>query len=254
MGRLGVPYYEAKEFVQKLMQMGIYIEGIYTHLSCADTDEEFSFEQYQRFCHLLQTLEEEGIHIPVKHVANSAAALMWECMHMDMARCGITIYGLYPSSQLKQKVNLSPAMQFKCRIVFLKMLKEPFPISYGRTYTAPAGTLIATVPVGYANGLPRSLSNKAYMLVNGVRCPLVGNVCMDFSMLDVTAAKDVKVGDEVVIFGQQQTGFIGVEEVATWAGTISYEIVCRVGRNSSRLYTREKEDRVPQQFRRRSMT
>ena len=228
MGRIGIFPNHILDFVKKVKALkNIEIEGIFTHFSVADEkDKTYTEEQFKKFIEVLTILEKEGIKIPVKHVGNSATLLDLPYMWLDLVRPGISIYGLYPSREVQKTVKLIPAHSFKTRIVFLKELPAGECISYGRTYaTTKRRTKIASLPIGYADGYNRLLSNQGEVLVRGRRFPVIGRVCMDQCMIDVTNLPQVKIGDEVVLWGRQGQEEITVEEIAEKIGTINYEIV-----------------------------
>ncbi|MDD5014309.1 MAG: alanine racemase [Atribacterota bacterium] len=228
MGRIGIFPNHVLDFVKKVEAFkNIEIEGIFTHFSVADEkDKAYTEAQFKKFMEVLTILEKEGIKIPVKHVGNSATLLDFPHMWLDLVRPGISIYGLYPSTEVQKTVKLIPAHSFKTRIIFLKELPVGRCISYGRTYTTTKRrTKIASLPVGYADGYSRLLSNQGEVLVRGRRFPVIGRVCMDQTMIDVTNLPQVEAGDEVVLWGRQGQEEITVEEVAEKIGTINYEIV-----------------------------
>lgn len=227
MGRLGVKPEKAVDFIKKVLTFDhIIIEGIFTHFSVADEkDKKYTEEQFRKFSEILKILEKEKIRIPLKHVSNSATLLDLEHMWLDVVRPGIALYGLYPSKEVKKVIKLIPAQRFKTRITFLKELPAEKSISYGRTYTTyKKNTIIASLPIGYADGYSRLLSNKGEVLVRGRRMPIIGRICMDQCMIDVTDLPLVKIGDEVVLWGKQGNERITVEEIADKLNTINYEI------------------------------
>jgi len=228
MGRIGIFPNHVLDFVKKVKAFkNIEIEGIFTHFSVADEkDKVYTEAQFKKFMEVLTILEKEGIKIPVKHVGNSATLLDFPHMWLDLVRPGISIYGLYPSTEAQKTVKLIPAHSFKTRIIFLKELPVGECIGYGRTYTTTKRrTKVASLPVGYADGYNRLLSNQGEVLVRGRRFLIIGRVCMDQTMIDVTNLPQVEVGDEVVLWGRQGQGEITVEEIADKIGTINYEIV-----------------------------
>ncbi|MBA7563280.1 alanine racemase [Candidatus Atribacteria bacterium 1244-E10-H5-B2] len=228
MGRIGIFLHDIISFIKRIRDLkNVEIEGIFTHFSIADEkDKTITEEQFRKFIGVLTVLDKEGIRIPVKHVGNSATLLNFPHMWLDLIRPGISIYGLYPSTEVQKAVKLIPAHSFKTRIVFLKELSAGEYISYGRTYTTTKRrTKVASLPVGYADGYNRLLSNKGEVLVRGRRFPVIGRVCMDQCMIDVTNLSQVKIGDEVVLWGRQGEEEITVEEIAEKIGTINYEIV-----------------------------
>jgi alanine racemase len=211
------------------------VEGLFTHFASADeADKGYTLDQYARF----QRVAEELDWIPVRHVANTAAVLDIPELSLDMVRPGLGIYGLYPSGEVRRDLGLVPALSLKSRIVRLHPLAPGDPVSYGRTWRAARPSLIGLVMCGYADGLPRSLTNRGSALVRGKRVPIVGRVCMDMCMVDVTDVPDVATGDEVVLIGGQGEEEISADEVAQLAGTISYEILCGISARVPRLYLR----------------
>ena len=227
MGRIGIFPNRVLDFVKKIKALkNIEIEGVFTHFSVADEkDKTYTEIQFKKFMEVLNILEKEGIEIPIKHVGNSATLLDLPHMWLDLIRPGISIYGLYPSKEVQKIIKLIPAHSFKTRIVFLKELPAGECISYGRTYkTKKKRTVVASLPVGYADGYNRHLSNQGEVLVRGRRFPVIGRICMDQTMIDVTNLPQVKIGDEVVLWGRQGQEEITVEEIAEKIGTINYEI------------------------------
>lgn len=242
MRRIGVDPEGAAEFVANVSGLkGIRIEGIMTHFAEADLDDkDFVREQLSRFMMACKRIEETGLRIPLRHVANSAAIMEMKETHLDMVRPGIMLYGYPPSPQLDNKVGLKPVMSLKSRIIYLKQVPPKTGISYGRIFTTSRETTVATLPAGYADGFSRSLSNLGQVIVRGMRAPVVGRVCMDMTMVDVTDIPGASVGDEVTIIGgmdDEGTG-ISANDIAAWTGTISYEILCRIGERVDRVYVR----------------
>jgi alanine racemase len=238
MGRIGVQADKAVDFALTLSRMpGLEIEGIFTHFPCADeSDLNFTLNQIRQFRDIVEKIELAGVHIPIKHTSNSGAILNVPEAHMDMVRPGIMLYGLYDSPYGRDRVNLLQAMTLKTKIVFLKKLPPGCGVSYGRTFVTSRHTVVATIPVGYGDGYNRGLSNRAWALVHGRRVPVIGRVCMDQTMLDVTDVPNVCVGDEVVLYGKQGSEEIRIEEIASLLGTISYEVVCAVSKRVPRVY------------------
>jgi alanine racemase len=217
---------------------GLEIEGIYTHFAAADSaDKSYTKKQLEIFLDFLDQLHKTGLIIPLRHAANSAALIDMPETHLDLVRPGISIYGLYPSDEVdKSRILLKPAMSLKARVVHLKQVPAGFKVSYGMTHETSEPTIIASVPVGYADGFSRLLSNQSHMLVGGCRAPIVGRVCMDQTMLDVGHVPDVKLEDEVVIFGKQQDETITVDEIAASLNTINYEIVSSLTARIPKIY------------------
>jgi alanine racemase len=214
------------------------LEGICTHLASADSrDKAYTEKQLHLFINYLKRLNQAGLKPPITHAANSAALIDMPQSHFDMVRPGIAIYGLYPSAEVqKNRISLKPAMALKARIIHLKQVPAGFKVSYGSTYETQKPTTIATVPVGYADGLNRLLSSRGQILVQGQRVPIIGRVCMDLTMLDVDGIENVQIGDEVVIFGQQGNETLSVDEMASLLNTINYEIVSTITARVPRVY------------------
>ncbi|MDD7795663.1 alanine racemase [Clostridium sp. 'White wine YQ'] len=243
MGRIGIlPNEEGLEIVRKISKLpNIILEGIFTHFSTADeTDKSYTKYQLKLFYDFTNRLEQEGIKFNVKHVSNSAAIMDMEETYIDGVRPGIIMYGYYPSDEvLKDKLNLKPALTLKTSIAHLKTLPEGMYISYGRKFKTERESVIATLPVGYADGYTRALSNKGKVIINGKLAPIVGRVCMDQVMVDVTDVGEVSVGDEVVLLGEQGEAKFNADDLAEILDTINYEIICMIGRRVPRVYIRD---------------
>ncbi len=214
------------------------VEGIFTHFASADEmgGADFTDRQFADFEVAITELERRGIRFSMRHCCNSAATLTCPEKHMDAVRPGLILYGLYPDAFLKDKVELQPVMQMKTVISMLKTVPAGSLISYGRTYKADREMRIATVPIGYADGYPRAASNRGYMLVAGKKAPVIGRVCMDQCMLDVTDIPEAYEGMTITVFGRDGDAVLPVEEVAVWQNTISYEIVCLISKRVPRVY------------------
>lgn len=217
---------------------GLVPEGIYTHFAAADSrDKTSARRQFKRFMDTLAALADKGVTFPLRHAANSGAVIDMPETHLDMVRPGIAVYGLYPSDEVEQeRIRLIPAMTLKARIAQVKTVPAGFQVSYGSTYTTPRPTVIATVPVGYADGYRRALSSRGIMLAGGVRVPVIGRVCMDLVMLDVGRVPGIRPEDEVVILGVQGYERISADEIAGWLDTINYEVVSTVMARVPRVY------------------
>lgn len=237
MHRIGVHVRNAGKFAVLAASLpGIEVEGVFSHFATADGDDkEYAAYQYARFQEALQLIEEAGVKIPIRHIANSAALSELQEYQLDMVRQGITLYGLHPAHMIDCYKDFEPVMTVKSRVAFLKTLAAGQTIGYGRTYTLTRTSKIATVPIGYADGVSRRLSNRGYMLIDGHKAPIIGRVCMDQVMLDVTDVPGVKLGDEVIVFGGRD---LPMELVAEWADTICYEVVCAVSPRVPREYVR----------------
>ena len=218
---------------------GIEIEGIFTHFAKADeTDKTSAYEQLNKFNSFIDRIEDEiNIHIPIKHCSNSAGIIEIDKANMDIVRAGIILYGLYPSNEVnKEKILLTPVLSLKSTIVHLKTIHKGMSVSYGGTYTAQRDTLVATVPIGYGDGYPRSLSNKGYVLIRGQRAKILGRVCMDQFMVDVSDIQDVSLGDSVTLIGFDGNEHISAEELGELSGRFNYELVCDLNNRIPRVY------------------
>ncbi len=216
------------EEIKKIISLSNFkLEGIYTHFAAADhRDKSYAEYQLKVFNLLLNDLKKEKIEFNIYHAANSAAIIDLPQSHFDMVRAGIAMYGLYPSDEVdKTKVNLKPAMELRSVITSVKKVQKGFKVSYGMTYETVKETIIASVPIGYADGFSRLLSSTGYMLVKGMKAPIAGRICMDQTLIDAGHIPDIKQGDEVVVMGSQKDETISADEIAGLTGTINYEIV-----------------------------
>ena len=240
MNRIGFrPGEETVETILRISQMpNIHINGMFSHFAAADEgDPAFTLMQLARFKKTAAALAEKGLRIPLLHIANSAGIIDFPQASLDMVRAGIILYGIYPSREVnRHRLSLKPVMSLKTKVSFLKVMESEQALSYGLTEKVKKGSVIATLPVGYADGYMRSLSGKAEVLIHGLRAPVRGRICMDQCMVEVSHIKGVQIGDEAVIFGTQGNQSIGVEELAEKAGTISYELLCMIGRRVPRVY------------------
>jgi alanine racemase len=239
MGRIGfIPGEQAVSDIETISRLpGIEIEGIYTHFAAADRkDKSYTYRQFDLFRQITGELEARGVKPKFRHAANSAAIMDMPEVKFDMVRSGIITYGLYPSNEVQRKnLRLIPAMRLKSRVTMVKTLKKGESVSYGCTFTSPSDMTIATVAAGYADGYSRSLSNRAWAAIKGQRVPLIGTVCMDQCMFDVTEIGNVKTGDEITLFGRPEDG-ITVDDLAGIAKTINYELVCLITSRVPRVY------------------
>lgn len=242
MGRIGLqPNYDSVQLIKKISQLpNIAIEGIFTHFAVADAvDKAYTEGQYEKFSWICRELEKENVKINVRHCGNSATIIDLPDMHMNMVRAGIILYGLKPSGEVKlDRMELKQVMSLKVKITHVKEIEAGQSVSYGRKFIAEKKSRIASLPIGYADGYTRMLSGKAEALVKGRRVPVVGRICMDQCMIDVTDIEEVKVGDEVVLFGKQGNEFIHIDELAEKLDTINYEIVCMIGKRVPRVYVK----------------
>ena len=234
MGRIGLAPRDTPAFVQKISRYkNLHLKGIFSHLPCADLpNKTFTRGQIELFSGLVREIVASGVKIPQKHLANSAGILDFPDAYFDLVRPGIMMYGLYPSPHVRRSIALRPAMTLKTRIAYLKRVPAGTPISYGHTFCCEKSMHIATLPIGYADGYSRGLSNRGYAMIRNQHAPLLGRVCMDMCMFDVTDIKDVQPGDEAVLFGEKLT----VDELADQLGTINYEIVCSIGKRVPRFF------------------
>jgi len=234
MGRIGLNPHDTIDFVQTISRFkNLHLKGIFSHLPCADNeDKTFTHRQISVFDDLIREVEASGIHIPLKHLANSAGILDFPKSHYDLVRPGIMLYGLRPSSHVGRNVRLKPAMTLKTKVAYLKQIPPDTPVSYGHTFCSSKEMRIATLPLGYGDGYSRGLSNRAYAMIRNRQAPLVGRVCMDMCMFDVTDIENLQAGDDAVLFGEKPT----VDELADQLDTINYEIVCSIGKRVPRIY------------------
>ncbi len=241
MGRVGFTCHGGCDPIEDMLKVvslpGLDIEGIFTHFAVSDVlGDKYTDMQFEAFTGIINRLEERsGFKFKIRHCTNSGAMINYPWAYLDMVRPGIALYGCYPAGE-RGGLSLLPAMSVKTRIAQIKDFLPGNTVSYGRIYTADAPRKIAVVPIGYADGLHRVLSGKIDMLVNGVRVPQVGRICMDMCMLDVTGVPDVRVGDIATFFGHDGDSFISVDEQAEKSGTISYELLCAMSPRVKRVY------------------
>ena len=238
MNRLGFSTESADEIVAISRLKNIRICGIFTHLHSSDIGTPApTLSQFEKFDHLLHELEDKGVHVGVRHVCNSGGIIAFKHMHLDMVREGIMLYGLYPSKAVRQEtVHLKECMELRSFIARIIDIKKGEGISYGQTFIAQRDMKIATVNLGYSDGVFRHLSNRGEVIIHDERRPIVGRVCMNMFMVDITGMDEVRAEDEVIVFGRSENQFVSIDEVAAWAGTISYEVICRTGYSVPRVY------------------
>ena len=232
----------AKEAAAIAALEGIEVEGLFTHFARADeTDKSAYEEQYRRYKEFLGYLEELGVKIPIRHCSNSAGIIeSLESNHMDMVRAGIAIYGMYPSDEVDHNsVKLTPAMEIKSCITYIKEIEAGTAVSYGGTFVADHTMKVATIPVGYGDGYVRSLSGKGDVLIHGKRAAILGRICMDQFMVDVTDIPDVQEDDEVTLLGSDGAECITMEELAEKSGGFHYEMICDIGKRIPRVYLKD---------------
>ncbi len=243
MSRIGfLPNEESLKIIEDIFKLdNIEITGIFTHFSTADErDKAFTKEQYRRFMYVADAIESKGHKGLIRHCANSAAIIDMPQYQLDMVRSGIITYGMLPSNDVSHNIDLMPAMSIKSQIIHIKTLDEGVGIGYNRTFYTNRKTVVATVPIGYADGYSRRLSNKARVIVNGQYANIIGNVCMDQLMIDVTDI-NANLGDIVTLMGTDGNAQVSAEELAEIEGTINYEVVCDVGKRVPRVYIRNNE-------------
>ena len=235
MNRIGCKVSEAGDLALAIANLpNVEVEGAFSHFAKADAeDKTYMQKQYNTFVEAMKNIESKGVNIPIKHIANSAAITEAPETHMNMVRQGITLYGLWPSNEVKHNVEYKPVMSLKTKIAFIKETLAGEKVGYGCSYETVRNTKIATLPLGYADGISRQLSNKGYVVIKGCKAPIVGKVCMDQMMVDVTDVPNVAEEDEVLVFGGSE---ISLDTVAQWMGTINYEVACLLSYRVPRRY------------------
>lgn len=240
MGRIGfIPNEESINAIEEISKLdGIEITGMFTHFSTADeADKNYTREQFEKYKWTVDQLEKRDINVGIKHVANSATIIDLEEYYYDAIRPGIILYGYYPSNEVnKEKIKIRPALTLKSHVIHLKEVKEGTYISYGRKYVTKGIEKIATLPIGYADGYTRLLSGKVKVIINNKLVPIVGRICMDQCMVNVSELDSVKVGDEVILLGETENCKYNADDIAKEIDTISYEILCMIGKRVPRVY------------------
>lgn len=246
MARIGIrPDDSGLSFVQKALSYGnLEIEGVFTHFARADEKDKESvnkqLDQISQFMHRIET--ELGYRIPVKHCSNSAGIIELKEANMDVVRAGIALYGLWPSDEVRRDiVSLKPVLSLKSHIAYIKQVEKSVPISYGGTYVTENSMRVATIPVGYGDGYPRSLSNKGYVLIHGKQAPILGRVCMDQFMVSVDDIPGAQEGDEVTLIGRDGDAQLTMEELGALSGRFNYEFACNLGQRIPRVYIKNGE-------------
>jgi alanine racemase len=232
---------ESKEIIEQIAKLpGIEIKGCFSHFARMDEkDKTKANEQFAKFTKMVNALEKDGVDLGIRHISNSAGIMEAPEVQMDMVRNGICLYGLYPSEEVqKERLPLKPAMELKAYVSYVKTLEPGVEIGYGGTYTTTKKTRVATIPVGYADGYSRCLSGKGSVLIHGKKAPILGRVCMDQFMVDVTGIDNVCVGDRVTLFGKDGDSCITIEEISAMAHSFNYEFVCDIGKRIPRVYYR----------------
>lgn len=245
MGRIGfIPNEQAFNNICEISTFeGLEVTGIFTHFSSSDeTDKQYSHEQFNKMMDLLNKLSKKNINIPLKHVANSGAIIDLPNTYLDAVRAGIILYGYYPSNEVnKNNLSLKKALTLKATISNVKTLPKDMYISYGRTYKTTSESVIATIPVGYADGYIRKLGNDGKVIINGKFAPIVGRICMDQFMVDVTHIPNVKIGDEVILLGESNGLKYDADDLAEKLDTINYEIICMLKSRLPKIYIKNNE-------------
>ena len=247
MSRLGFFAYDRPETVPELVELcslpNLHVEGAFMHFAVADTPSELDYTQmqHQRFMNVLDALKAHGIQPEIVHCANSAATIAFPAYHHDMVRPGIATYGLSPSEEMRGMADLQPLMELKTTIAAIRPFEAGVTVSYGRTYETPGPRTIAVCPIGYADGLQRRLSGKLHFLLHGKKIPVVGRICMDMCMVDITDVPEAQVGDTVTVVGRDGDAAITWDDWADQLGTISYELVCDINKRVPRLYLKNGE-------------
>lgn len=237
MGRIGFWHKEAADVIKRINKLkNVKIEGLFTHLSSAESDREFSLKQLERFNKVIKQIEDESIDIPFYHAANSMATLHYKESHFNLIRPGLIMYGVYPDIECERTLDVKPLLSLKSKIIYLKEAEPGRSISYGREYVTSKKIKVATIPIGYADGYTYLLTHKARVSIRGNYAPVIGRICMDQIMVDVTNIKDISIGDNVTLIGLDGKSKIIAEELAESAGTIPYEILCWISQRVIRCY------------------
>ena len=243
MARLGFSAEESSiEEIKEIAELpNLVLEGVFTHFAKADEeDKTFTMMQLEKFEWMSQRLEEEGVTFPYVHASNSAGIIDVRRADYNLVRAGIAIYGLYPSEEVdKEKVQLKPALSLKSHIAFVKDIPAGTPVSYGGDFVSEHQMRIATIPIGYGDGYPRRLSDTGYVLIRGKKAPIIGRICMDQFMVDVSDIPEVKFGDKVTLIGRDQEEYLPVEKLSELSGRFNYEFVCDLGKRIPRVYVQD---------------
>lgn len=243
MGRIGfLPNEESVNEVYAISKLpNIEIVGLFSHFSSADEeDKDYTYEQLDKFNNFYHELTKKGVKPKIRHIANSAAIIDLPETHFEAVRPGLILFGYYPSEEIhKEKIHLKPVLTLKTDVVHVKTMEKDMYISYGRKYKTEKESIIATLPIGYADGYTRLLFDKAKVIINGKLAPIVGRICMDQCMVDVTDIGEVKVGDEVILIGHQGNVKFDADDIAELLGTINYEIICMIGKRVPRVYIKD---------------
>lgn len=237
MGRLGVWHMYAVDFVRDVNKLEhLQVEGIFTHFPVADTNKRFTEQQMRDFSVVVADLIRHQVPFRYLHAANSMGLAAYKNRLFNLVRPGVMLYGLYPSQELRSKIELKPVMSVKSRVLMTKTIYRGSGVSYGHIFRAAVDTPAAVIAVGYSDGYSRLLSNKAFVLINGTPCPVLGRVTMDQTVVDISRAGKVSIGDEVVVVGEQGVCEVSADDIAAWSGTINYEVVCNLGNRLTRVH------------------
>ncbi|MGA1839637.1 MAG: alanine racemase [bacterium] len=238
MGRLGFRFENAVEAIVSICSLpNVTIEGIFTHLSTSEeSDHSYTHYQTSRFRQLVESVSSHFSPLPILHMGNSAAVIQHPETYFDMVRVGIMLYGLAPVPELQKKLPICPILSLKTRIIHIKNASKGSSLSYGRSYICQSDKTIAVIPIGYSDGLARCMSGRIHVLIRGVKVPVVGTICMDMALIDITGLEGIRVGDEVVLIGSHGEESITAHDWASWQGTIPYEILCAIGPRVPRIY------------------
>jgi len=237
MGRLGVWHKDAVDFIGKVSRLSyLSIKGIYTHFPSADTDRKFTGNQINQLYKTVKDLDEMALIVPYVHAANSMGLIGYKTRILNLARLGLMLYGLYPDKKIRSKISLKPALSIRSKIVFIKKISKGRSVSYGRTFIAKRNMTVATLSIGYNDGYLRAFSNKAFVLVGGVRCPVLGRVTMNEVVVDISKVRSAKLGMTVTVLGKEKGKSVTADELGGYAKTINYEIVCGFGNRLPRIY------------------
>jgi alanine racemase len=250
MERIGVHYYSAESLLEEALRCDYcQVEGIFSHFASSDAaDLTFAKEQLARFNQVLRFYEDRGLPMPMRHIANSGAILQMPESHMDMVRAGIVLYGVYPSDETERTIDVRPALSWKSRVVYFKVVKPGHPVSYGSTWQSDHMVRVVTVPVGYGDGYFRGLSNRSAVIIRGKKYPIIGRVCMDQMMANIEWETAYN-GDEVILIGEadsqeseDEVTAITCVDLAKWAGTIPYEILTNINTRVPRIYIEDNSE------------
>ncbi len=238
MGRLGIHYQDIGNFVKKILPLkGLEIEALITHLSSADEQEQtFTTTQIQNFKMAIREVQAMGLELPLNSMANSAGIMKYKDSHFNLVRPGIALYGGLPANDFASPVRLKPVMTFYGQVLQVRDVQDNTPLSYARTHYTKGPRRIAILSAGYSNGLSRLLSNRGKVIIRGIKFPIVGRICMNLTICDITGSNAIKPGDKAVFLGSQDNTAITAEKIAHWADTISYEVFCSIGQNNNKEY------------------